>query len=51
MQSQSFVEKELDLVRVIRRLRMTVVTSLGTLTPDQRSLVAKMGKPDVTVIP
>ena len=51
MQSQSFVEKELDLVRVIRRLKMMVVASLGTLTPEQRSLVAKMGKPVVTSIP
>ena len=49
--SQSFVEKELDLVRVIRRLKMMVVASLGTLTPEQRSLVAKMGKPVVTSIP
>ena len=48
---QSFVDKELDLVRVIRRLKMMVVASLGTLTPEQRSLVAKMGKPVVTSIP
>ena len=42
MKTQEFVDKELDLVRLIRRLRMLVLTSIGTLTMEQRVLTKKM---------
>lgn len=38
------VSKELDLIKVISRLRMLVLATLGTLTIHQRSIVCKMGR-------
>ena len=35
------VDRELDLVKVIRRLKMLVLSTLGTLTLEQRQLVTK----------
>ena len=42
MKTLEFVDKELDLVRLIRRLRMLILTSLGALTMDQRVVTKRM---------
>ena len=42
------VDKELDLVKVIRRLKMLVLSSLGSLTSEQRQLVIKASELVVT---
>ena len=42
MKTLEFVDKELDLVRLIRRLRMLILTSLGALTMEQRIVTKRM---------
>ena len=36
------IDRELDLVKMIRRVKMLVLTSLVTLSPDQRKLITRM---------
>ena len=38
------VTSELDLVKFTHRIRLLVLTSLATLTPDQRTVASKMAQ-------